>query len=241
MSLTSVTVLEGLQGTINLQDYSLASITVPPAASTKAVSVQRYNPIRQKSEYRLQHRNPQIAISDNPAANPIRVSFFRFVSLCLRLTTYPLVNSLPPPAIHVAPPLGYCSASTRRLPADSQRLRIRTRYEPHSPVYSLGHCVGVLLGVLCSVYSVSVYSVSVYSLGHCVGACLGVLCLQWMRLIGYIGPRPPSAPSKLSTSILYASADVSAKTFHDTVPAGSIGKFHCASIASLCCYVITRL
>src|SRR6218665_100844 len=35
MSLTSVTVLEGLQGTINLQDYSLASITVPPATPTK--------------------------------------------------------------------------------------------------------------------------------------------------------------------------------------------------------------
>src|SRR6218665_2033791 len=44
---TSVTVLEGLQGTINLQDYSLASIIVPPAASTKVISIQRYNPIRQ--------------------------------------------------------------------------------------------------------------------------------------------------------------------------------------------------
>src|SRR6218665_1053949 len=78
--------------------------TVPPAASTKAISIQRYNPIRRKSKYkyRLQHRNPQIAVSDNPADNPIRVSFFRSVSFCLRLTTYPLVNSLPRPAIHVA-------------------------------------------------------------------------------------------------------------------------------------------
>src|SRR6218665_3928171 len=139
-----------------------------------------------------------MVISDNPAANPIRVSFFRSVSCCLRLTTYPLVNSLPRPAIHVASPLGYCSDSTRRLPADPQRLRIRTQYEPHSPVYSLGHCVGVLSR--CTLFSV-------YSL-------LGVLSPQWIRLPAYIGPRPPSAPSKLSTSILYASAYVSAKTFH---------------------------
>src|SRR6218665_2380259 len=102
------------------------------------------------------------------------------------------------------------------LQADPQRLRIRIRYEPHSPVYSLGHCVGVL----CPRCTLSVYS-------------LGVLSLQWIRLPAYIGPRPPSAPSKLSTSILYASACVSAKTFHDAVPAGSIGKFHRASIASL--------
>src|SRR6218665_4180145 len=107
------------------------------------------------------HRNPHIAFSYNPADNPIRVSFFRFVSLCLRLTTYPLVNSLPRPAIPVASQLVYCSDSTRRLPADSQRLRIRTRYEPHSPVYSLGHCVGVLFGVLCSVYSVGLLSLGV--------------------------------------------------------------------------------
>src|SRR6218665_66194 len=64
---------------------------------------------------------------------------------------YPLVNSLLRPAIHVASYLGYSSDSTRRLPADPQRLR--TRYEPHSPVYILGHCVDVLsvysLGVLC--------------------------------------------------------------------------------------------
>src|SRR6218665_3519837 len=93
-----------------------------------------------------------------------------------------------------------------------------------------------ILSATVSVYSLGVLSrctLSVYS--------LGVLCLQWIRLPADIGPRPPSAPSKLSTSILYAFAYVSAKTFHDAVPAGSIGKFHRASIASLCCYVITRL
>src|SRR6218665_3438068 len=41
--------------------------------------------------------------------------------------------------------------------------------------------------------------------------------------------------------VLYASACVSAKTFHDAHPAGSIGKSHHASIVSPCCYMITRL
>src|SRR6218665_2155889 len=77
--------------------------------------------------------------------------------------------------------------------------------------------------------TVSVYSVSVYSL------------FQWIRLPAYIGPRPPSAPSKLSISILYAYACVSAKTFHDAVPAGSIGKFHPASITSPSFYMFPRL
>src|SRR6218665_2288094 len=115
------------------------------------------------------------------------------------------------------------------------------------------------VGVLCPVYSLGVLCrctprctlFSVYSVGVlCRCTLSGVLSrctlsvysvLQWIRRPAYIGPRPPSAPSKLSTSILYASAYVSAKTFHDAVPAGSIGKFHRASIASLCCYVITRL
>src|SRR6218665_1836620 len=158
----------------------------------------------------LQHRNPQIAVPDNPVANPIRVSVFRSVSFCLRLTTYPLVNSLPRPAIHVASPLGYCSDSTRRLPADPQRLRIRTRYEPHSPVYSLGHCVGVLSPMD---QTASLYRPAASLLRH----------------------------QNFPSVFLYASACVSAKTFHDAVPAGSIGKFHHASIASLCCYMITRL
>src|SRR6218665_1701182 len=91
-SLTSVTVLEGLQGTSNLHDYSLASATVPPTAS--------------KQQYLLRD---VIHLDDNPSTvynivthrsqlqiiqTLIQFEFFlRSVSFCLSLTTYLVVNS----------------------------------------------------------------------------------------------------------------------------------------------------
>src|SRR6218665_2391369 len=47
-----------------------------------AITIMRRNPNARQSQYRLQHRNAQIAITDNPADNPIRVSFLRSVSFC---------------------------------------------------------------------------------------------------------------------------------------------------------------
>src|SRR6218665_1694049 len=218
MSLTSVTVLEGLQGTINLQDYSLASIQFLPQHQRKQYPFRDIiqsdgNPSTSTGYGIVMHRSPFQIIQPIIQFECLSSGSSRCV-YASRHIRWSIAYYGQLSMWH----LGYSSDSTRRLPADPQRLRIPLDMNR------------TLLSILSA--TVSMYSrctLSVYSV------------LQWIRRPAYIGPRPPSAPSKLSTSISYASAYVSAKTFHDAVPAGSIGKFHHTSKTYLCCYVITRL
>src|SRR6218665_644227 len=110
---------------------------------------------------------------------------------------YPLVNSLTRPAIHVASYLGYSSDSTRRFPADPQRLRI--------PL-DMNRTLLPILSATVSVYSrctLSVYSV----VGHCVDV-LSVYSL------GVLSRRSLSSMDQTASLYRPAASFCAIKTFH---------------------------